>query len=114
MCYIPAVAWQIAFYSARVEDSILRLPAGLLARFLRYAEQMEAFGPQLGMPHTRALGGGLYELRLKGGEGIARVLYTDLPNQRVVMLHVFVKKTTKIPPADLQIAKRRLKEMRDV
>ena len=35
---------------------------------------METFGPQLGMPHTRALGKGVYKLRLKGREGIARVL----------------------------------------
>jgi hypothetical protein len=39
------VAWTVSFYSQRVEDAILALPAGLVARFLRYAEGMEAFGP---------------------------------------------------------------------
>ena len=71
MCYALSVDWRVTFYSSRVEDAILRLPAGLLARFVRYAETMESFGPQLGMPHSRALGGGLYELRLKGPDGIA-------------------------------------------
>jgi phage-related protein len=113
MCYALSVDWRVTFYSSRVEDAILRLPAGLLARFVRYAETMESFGPQLGMPHSRALGGGLYELRLKGPEGIARALYTNLPSRRIAILHVFVKKTAKIPAKELDTARRRLKEMRD-
>ena len=67
------MAWRVSFYSQRVEDDILALPAGLVARFLRYAERMEAFGPDLGMPQTRAMGSGGLELRLKAAEGIARV-----------------------------------------
>ncbi len=50
--------WTVTFFSSRVETEILALPAGLLARFLRYAERMEALGPDLGMPHTRAMGDG--------------------------------------------------------
>ena len=69
------MTWNVTFYNQRVEAEILALPTGLLARFLRYAERMEAFGPDLGMPHTRAMGGGLFELRIKAAEGIARVLY---------------------------------------
>jgi Phage derived protein Gp49-like (DUF891) len=59
------VTWTVTFYNQRVEDEILALPTGFVARFLRYAERMEAFGPDLGMPHTRSLGGGLFELRIK-------------------------------------------------
>ena len=65
--------WTVAFHSKRVEDEILDLSTGFVGRFLRYAERMEVFGPDLGMPHTRAMGGGLFELRIKAGEGIARV-----------------------------------------
>ena len=67
--------WKVTFYSRALEAEVLRLPAGFLARFLRYAERMEVFGPDLGMPHTRAMGGGLFELRLKAAEGIARVFF---------------------------------------
>jgi phage-related protein len=63
------VVWTVSFYSRRVEDDLLELPAGLVARFLRYAERMEMFGPDLGMPHTRAMGGGLFEIRLRAAEG---------------------------------------------
>jgi len=66
------MSWSVTFYSERVEAEILALPAGFLARFIRYAEKMEHYGPDLGMPHTKAMGDGLFELRLKAGEGIAR------------------------------------------
>ena len=105
------MAWKVSFYSQRVEDGILALPAGLVARFLRYAERMETFGPDLGMPHTRAMGSGLFELRLKATEGIARVFYCTVVDRRIVVLHQFVKKTAKTPARELQIARRRKKDV---
>ena len=65
--------WTVTFHNESVESEVLALSAGFLARFVRYAERMEIFGPDLGMPHTRAMGDGLFELRLKAAEGIARV-----------------------------------------
>jgi phage-related protein len=72
---------------------------------------MEVFGPDLGMPHTRALGGGLFELRIKAAEGIARVFYCTVVDRRIVILHQFVKKSEKMPPKELEIARRRMKEV---
>ena len=105
------MAWTVSFYSRRVEDDLLARPAGLVARFLRYAERMEMFGPDLGMPHTRAMGSGLFELRLNAAEGIARVFYCTVVGRRIVVLHQFVKKTAKTPPNELQIARRRMKDV---
>lgn len=105
--------WKVAFYSAALETEILHLPAGFLARFLRYAERMEIYGPDLGMPHTRAMGGGLFELRLKAAEGIARVFYCIVVDRRIVMLHQFTKKTEKTPRKELEIARMRMKEVKD-
>ena len=104
--------WTVTFHSQRVEHEILAMPAGILARFLRYSERMEAYGPDLGMPHTRAMGGGLFELRIKAAEGIARVLYCTVVGRRVVFLHQFVKKTDKTPSRELDIARRRMKEVK--
>ena len=104
------MAWQVLFHNARLEQSLLRLPAGLLARFLRYAERMEVHGPDLGMPHTRAMGDGLFELRLKAGEGIGRVFYCASAGQRIVMLHQFIKKAQKTPARELDVARKRMKE----
>ncbi len=58
--------WSIEYYSDEVEQLILQLPSGLLARYLRLTDLMLEFGPNLGMPHTRAMGKGLFELRVKG------------------------------------------------
>ena len=105
--------WTITYYSESFQNEILDLPAGFLARFLRYADRMELYGPDLGMPHTRAMGEGLFELRLKAAEGIARVFYCTMIGKRIVMLHQFIKKTDKTPPKELAIARRRLKEIND-
>jgi phage-related protein len=74
---------------------------------------MEIYGPDLGMPHTRAMGEGLFELRLKAAEGVARVFYCTLTGRRIVMLHQFVKKSEKTPRRELEIAKRRMKDVKD-
>jgi hypothetical protein len=107
------MSWTLTFYNDKVEASIYSLPDGLLARFLRYAERMEFNGPDLGMPHSRAMGKGLFELRIKGPEGIARVFYCTVVNRKIVMLHQFVKKTDKTPLKELKIAQARMKEYQD-
>jgi phage-related protein len=86
------VAWEVTFFSRRLESELLGLPSGFLGRLIRYAERMEEFGPDLGMPHTRAMGGGLFELR-------------------IVFLHQIVKKSQRTPARDLILARRRLKEV---
>ena len=74
------MTWTITYYSDSVQEEILAMPAGFLGRYLRYSDRMEIYGPDLGMPHSRAMGDGLFELRLKSAEGIARVLlYDDRP-----------------------------------
>lgn len=102
--------WTVTFHSDTVESEILAMPAGFLVRFIRYAERMEIYGPDLGMPHTRAMGEGLFELRLKAAEGIARVFYCTVVNRKIVFLHSFVKKTDKTPPRELKVARQRMKE----
>lgn len=107
------VSWSIIFFSQRLESEILALSAGFVARFLHYTERMETYGPDLGMPHTRAMGEGLFELRIKAAEGIARVFYCTVVSRRIVMLHHFVKKSDKTPRRELATARRRMKEFKD-
>ena len=106
------MSWKIVFFSERLESEILDLSAGFVARFLHYAERMETYGPDLGMPHTRAMGDGLFELRIKAAEGIARVFYCTVVGRRIVMLHQFVKKSEKTPGRELATARRRIKEFK--
>jgi phage-related protein len=66
----------------------------------------------MGLPHTDAFGGGLFELRLKGAEGIARVFFCTMIGQEIIMLHSFIKKTQKTPEKELKLAKQRMKELK--
>ena len=106
--------WTITYYSEALQAEILALPAGFLARYLRYAERMEVYGPDLGMPHTRAMGGGLFELRLKAAEGIGRVFYCTMIEKKIMMLHQFIKKTNKTPAKEILLARKRMKEVKNV
>ena len=105
------MAWRIEYYNTTVEQAVLHLPPGLLARYLRLIALMLEFGSNLGMPPTRAMGKGLFERRPKGQEGIARVFYCTVVQRRIVMHHVFIKKSQKTPKRELEIAKRRLQEV---
>ena len=87
------------------------MPVSLRARFRALTIRMEAHGPNLGMPHTRALGDGLFEIRAKADEGIGRAFFCTLVGRKIVILHGFIKKTDKIPKQELAIARNRLKEV---
>jgi phage-related protein len=105
--------WQIKYYNQKLEEEILNLPDGLLARYLRLTDLMCEFGANLGMPHTKALDGGLFELRVKGKEGIARVFFCTKIGKKIIMLNSFVKKSQKTPKNQLRIAKTRMSEVMD-
>lgn len=105
--------YTIAYYSEEVQEEILSLPDTLAARYIVLTRRMVALGPNLGEPHTKAFGEGLFELRLKGAEGIARVFFCTLIGRRIVMLHSFVKKSNKTPRRELDIARGRSNEVRN-
>ena len=108
------MTWEIKYHDERLQESVLSLTAGLLARYLHLTDRMIQYGADLGMPHTRAMGSGLFEWRLKSQERIGRVFYCTLVGRRIVMLHQFVKKSDKTPPRELAIARVRMKEWKDV
>lgn len=105
--------YTIEYYSEAIEDQVLALPPTLLARYFYLTDRMVVAGPHLGEPHSKAMGDGLLELRLKGAEGIARMMYCTLVGRRVLMLHSFIKKSEKTLAADLALARKRLKELKN-
>ena len=90
----------------------MNLPVTLQARYIGLTDRMMEHGPNLGLPHTDAFGGGLFELRLKGAEGIASVFFCLVVKQKIVMHHSFIKKTQKTPDKELKLAKQRMKEFK--
>ena len=107
------MAYSIIYYSQEVQEDIMNLPVTLQARYIGLTDRMIEYGPNLGLPHTDAFGGGLFELRLKGAEGIARVFFCTTVGQEIVILHSFIKKTQKTPEKELKLAKQRMKEIKN-
>ncbi len=102
----------INYYSDAVQEQILELPDTLAARYIVLTRRMIALGPNIGEPHTKAFGDGLFELRLKGAEGIARVFFCTLVGKRIVMLHSFIKKSERTPSRERELAVTRMKEIK--
>lgn len=75
--------WKISFFDEKVETQILRFPAGILANLLHILEMIEEFGPALGAPYTVPMGGGLFEIRARGQEGIGRSLFCTIKSRVV-------------------------------
>ena len=95
------------------KNESLTLPRGILANFLRIVELVKEFGPDLGRPHTAPLEPKLIEIRAKGKEGIARAVFCAVKGKEIVILMTVIKKTNKIPKRQMEIARKRMKEVQD-
>ncbi|MBF0144491.1 MAG: type II toxin-antitoxin system RelE/ParE family toxin [Magnetococcales bacterium] len=104
--------WEIAYHTEAVQQAIKGWPTGLRAVYTRITDRMKAEGPNLGMPFTRSMGDGLFEVRVKGTEGTGRAFFCLIVGRKVLVLHAFVKKTDKTPLRELAVARSRLKEVR--
>lgn len=104
--------WTVSCLNARVEAELFSLPKDMRARFLHISELLQEFGPQqVGLPHVRPLENKLWEMRLKGRAGIGRAIYIAASGQRLIVLHLFIKKSQKTPRRAIEIAMRRLREL---
>ena len=107
------MAWRVELFNRKVEEEIEALAADIRQRFLRIAELIEANGlTAMREPHVKHLEDKLWEMRMKGKDGIARAIYVTAIGQRVVVVHAFVKKTQKTPKGALEVARQRAKEVR--
>jgi phage-related protein len=103
--------WHIDVAGPSVEAEILGLPPDMQARLLRILDLVQSWGPlRVGMPYTRPLMKKLWEIRLGGRDGIARVIYIAAAGRRIVLLHAFAKKTRTTPAAAIDTALRRARE----
>ncbi|MGH9727407.1 MAG: type II toxin-antitoxin system RelE/ParE family toxin [Candidatus Acidiferrales bacterium] len=103
--------YQIEYFHPRVLAEIESWPVDVLADYARLAELLVEHGPSLRLPHSRALGAGLFELRPRGRSGIGRAFYCFMLGQRVIVVHAFIKKTQETPDRELKLARKRVKEL---
>jgi phage-related protein len=73
---------------------------------------IEEFGlERMHEPHVKHLQGSIWEMRMRGRDGISRALYVSAKGKRVVIVRVFVKKTQKTPGREIELALSRAKEV---
>ena len=102
--------WSVETLNAVVDAELDELPADMLARFHHISELIEEFGlERVREPHVKHLRGSLWEMRMKGKDGISRALYVTAVGKRVVVVRVFIKKTQKTPSREIELALKRAK-----
>lgn len=84
----------------KVEQFIKSLETHTIAKTVRTIDLLEKFGPRLGMPHSKKVVDGLFELRMRGNQEV-RILYCFYKND-IHLLHGFIKKSQKTPHEELQ------------
>ena len=97
---------EIKFFDGALEKFISELEKPTIAKVLRTIDLLESFGQQLGMPHSKKVDKGLFELRVRGKQEV-RVFYAFHDNQ-AILLHGFVKKSQKITKKELNTANQKL------
>lgn len=109
------MAWKVKFFQTKrgdypIKEFIEKLEKKTYTRVLKSITLLSNFGPFVKMPYSKKIAPGLYELRIKGAESI-RIFYVQV-NQVYYLVHVFKKKTDKIPAREIRTALDRVRELR--
>jgi phage-related protein len=106
------VTWSFVFVNAEAQAELDALPLDVRASFERLVRLVRAFGlERVHEPYIKHIEGPIWEIRLRGREGIARALYVTSTGRRVVIVRVFTKKTQKTPRREIKLALRPAEEV---
>jgi phage-related protein len=102
--------WIVETLNEEVDRELEILPSDIRSRIVRVCNLLESFGPrQVGMPHIKSLGNKLWEIRASGRDGIARGIYIIATSKKILILHVFIKKSQRTPSHAISTAIQRAK-----
>jgi phage-related protein len=107
------MAYSIEYFHPKVLAEIESWPVDVVADYARLIKLLIEYGPSLRLPHSKAFGNGLFELRPRSKSVIGRAFYCFLAGQRVVVLHAFIKKSQQTPTQEIKLARKRMKEVLD-
>jgi phage-related protein len=108
------MTWIIETLNTTVDEEIEALPVDMQARLVRIAKLITTHGLEnVREPHIKHIEGSLWEMRMKGKDGISRALYVTARKKRVVIVRVFIKKNEKTPRREIEIALTRAREVQD-
>jgi phage-related protein len=106
------MTWRVEFLDDRVMAALAAFPRDIRAKFERIVGMIEANGvDRMREPYVKHLEGPVWEMRMKGRDGIARAAYVTASGHRVVVVHVFAKKTQKTPRREIEMALKRATEV---
>ena len=107
------MTWSFVFANATARAELDALPLDARASFERIVGLVQAFGlERVHEPYIKHIEGRLWEMRLRGKDGIARALFVTVTGRRVVILRTFAKKTRATPRREIRLALERAKELR--
>lgn len=104
--------WTIKFYANSrgdqlIQDFIRKQDKPTKSKIARIIDLVGKYGLNLGLPHSRYIGHGIYELRIRGKNEV-RIFYIAIVNNlEVIFIHAFNKRTQKMPRKEYEIAKER-------
>ena len=96
-------------FDKSVENFIQSLEKPTIAKVLRVIDLLEKFGHRLGLPHSKKVTTGLFELRIRGQQEV-RLFYT-FQKGTIIILHGYIKKSPTIPRGEIKQAGRKLKAL---
>lgn len=106
------MTWSFVFLNAAVKAELDALPRDIRANFERIVQLVQAVGlERVHEPYIKHIEERIWEMRLRGKDGIARALYVTAAGRRVVILRVFTKKTQQTPRREIDLARQRAKEV---
>lgn len=100
---------EIKFFHTNIEKALDKFDKKTTARIMYTIDILQEFGPRLGMPHSKKIDYKLFELRVQA----IRIFYTFYYD-KIVILHMFVKKTQKIPKKEIDLAKKKLRRLYNI
>lgn len=104
--------WNVELLNDEVRRELEGLPLDIRTSFIRISTLISTFGlPKIHAPYVKHLEGPLWEMRMKGKDGIARAAYVTATEKRVVVVRIFEKKTQKTPRREIELALKRAKEV---
>jgi len=112
MVYNTPSGWVVDFCNRRAEKELAAMAGDIRADFARIVDLIEKYGlSNMREPQVRHLAGKIWEMRMRGRDGIARAAYITAEGKRVVILHCFVKKTQQTPREAIDLAMQRAREV---
>lgn len=107
------MGWTVETLNETVDEELEALPNDMKARFIWISDLIASHGLEnVKEPYVRHIEGKLWEIRMKGRDGISRALYVTATPKRVVIVRVFIKKTQKTPASEIRLALKRAEEVK--